>query len=154
MKKYIFIVLSLMFLCGNVVYATSYDKSIRKEAKKLQKEGWKPLPNAISLEEQLKLSFDMEYAIDSLVNCIYIFGTAESKPSPSVPIAEQVATEKARAQLSAWEANGIDVFSTQRGDLHYNIELKGEVIPVMAMYKQLPEGVVVLIKLASKYDYK
>lgn len=60
-----------MFLCGNVVYATFYERSIRKEVKKLPKEGWKPLPNAISLEEQLKLSYDMLYKHDSLTNPIY-----------------------------------------------------------------------------------
>ena len=54
------------------------DKNIRKEAKRLKKEGWQVKPGALPLEKQLERSYLMQYEFDSNLFPKYIMGEASS----------------------------------------------------------------------------
>ena len=53
-------------------------KTARKEAKKLQKEGWTPAPGALPLEKQLDHSYLMQMEYDSSMYPKYLMGEAMS----------------------------------------------------------------------------
>lgn len=57
---------------------TKVDKSIRKEAKRLAKEGWKVKPGAMPLEKQLERSYLMQCEFDETLFPKYIMGEASS----------------------------------------------------------------------------
>ena len=57
---------------------TKVDRSIRKEAKRLAKEGWKVKPGAMPLEKQLERSYLMQYEFDENLLPKYIMGEATS----------------------------------------------------------------------------
>lgn len=54
------------------------DKSIRKEAKRLSKEGWQVNPGSLPLEKQLERSYLMQYEFDENLLPKYIMGEATS----------------------------------------------------------------------------
>jgi len=54
------------------------DKSVKKEAKRLAKEGWEVKPGALPLEKQLERSFLMQYEYDDNLFPKYIIGEASS----------------------------------------------------------------------------
>ena len=57
---------------------TKVDKSIRKEAKRLAKEGWQVNPGSLPLEKQLERSYLMQYEFDENLLPKYIMGEATS----------------------------------------------------------------------------
>lgn len=57
---------------------TKVDKSIRKEAKRLSKEGWQVNPGSLPLEKQLERSYLMQYEFDENLLPKYIMGEATS----------------------------------------------------------------------------
>ena len=54
------------------------DKSVKKEAKRLTKEGWNVKPGALPLEKQLERSYLMQYEYDENLFPKYIMGEASS----------------------------------------------------------------------------
>jgi hypothetical protein len=54
------------------------DKSVKKEAKRLKKEGWVVAPGSLPLEKQLDRSFTMEYEYDESLYPKYIMANAQS----------------------------------------------------------------------------
>ena len=54
------------------------DKTVAKEAKKLEKDGWKVRPGALPLEKQLEKSYMMQYEYDEDLYPKYIMGEATS----------------------------------------------------------------------------
>lgn len=54
------------------------DKTVKKEAKTLAKEGWKAAPGALPLEKQLERSYKMQYEIDEYGFPAFILGDAQS----------------------------------------------------------------------------
>jgi hypothetical protein len=54
------------------------DKSVKKEAKRLKKEGWVVAPGSLPLEKQLERSFTMEYEFDENLYPKYIMANAQS----------------------------------------------------------------------------
>lgn len=54
------------------------DKSVKKEAKRLQKDGWVVSPGALPLEKQLERSYLMELEFDADLFPKYIMGSAQS----------------------------------------------------------------------------
>lgn len=54
------------------------DKNVKKEAKRLQKEGWLVSPGALPLEKQLERSYLMEYEYDADMYPKYIMANAQS----------------------------------------------------------------------------
>ena len=54
------------------------DKSVKKEAKRLAKEGWEVKPGALPLEKQLERAYLMQYEYDDNLFPKYIIGEASS----------------------------------------------------------------------------
>ena len=54
------------------------DRSVKKEAKRLAKEGWQVKPGALPLEKQLERSYLMQYEYDENLFPKYIMGEASS----------------------------------------------------------------------------
>lgn len=54
------------------------DNTVAKEAKRLEKEGWKVRPGALPLEKQLEKSYVMQYEYDEDLYPKYIIGEATS----------------------------------------------------------------------------
>ena len=54
------------------------DKSVKKEARRLAKEGWGAKPGALPLEKQLERSYLMQYEYDESMFPKYIMGEASS----------------------------------------------------------------------------
>ena len=99
MKKILMIAMSLIIACG-ATYAQDakeimkerktiqkmakkeltdkVDKVIKKEAKRLKKEGWVVSPGALPLEKQLERSYLMEFEYDDALFPKYIMANAQS----------------------------------------------------------------------------
>jgi len=54
------------------------DKAVKKEAKRLKKEGWMPAAGSLPIEKQLERSYMMEYEFDEDLYPKYIMGSAQS----------------------------------------------------------------------------
>lgn len=100
MKKFIIVAISLIIACGSSFAETDVkeireerqeirklakkelsarvDKTTKKEAKRLKKEGWVVSPGALPLEKQLERSFLMEYEYDENLYPKYIMANAQS----------------------------------------------------------------------------
>ena len=74
-------------------------KAARKEAKKLQKEGWTIAPGALPLEKQLDKSYIMQYEYDEEMYPKYIMGEAMSIGS-NYDAAKMQALELAKQNLA------------------------------------------------------
>jgi hypothetical protein len=129
------------------------DKSVKKEAKRLTKEGWNVKPGALPLEKQLERSFLMQYEYDDNLFPKYIMGEASSvgenydaakTAATSLAItnlAGQIQTEVtalventvANKQLSAEEAASItETVMSSKNLISQSI---GRTIPVMECYR-------------------
>ena len=99
MKKVLFVVLVILLACSagfsqdaNAIrqerqaikkmvkaeLTAKVDKTTKKEAKRLKKEGWVVTPGALPLEKQLERSYAMEYAYDENMFPKYIIANAQS----------------------------------------------------------------------------
>ena len=70
-----------VFMVLGATMALAADKNERlaaKEAKKLEKEGWKVRPGAFPLEEQLLKSYELQSKTDEDMYSVYIMGEATS----------------------------------------------------------------------------
>ncbi|MBP5339546.1 MAG: hypothetical protein J6Z14_09665 [Prevotella sp.] len=94
----------LTLVCTTTAFAGQTDepvsKETKKEAKKMEKEGWKPLPLAKPIAEQLQRSADLrkERLSDHLPR--YFIATGAAKAG-SIDIAKTLATERAKQELAA-----------------------------------------------------
>lgn len=75
------------------------DKSVKKEAKRLAKEGWNVKPGALPLEKQLERSYLMQYEYDDNLFPKYIMGEASSV-GENYDAAKTVATSLAITNLA------------------------------------------------------
>ena len=79
MKKMIQMMMCLFLLSmGTPAVAQEITKEVKKEAKRLKKEGWNVVPGALPMETQLAKSFKMQAETDSHVQPKYVFGEAQS----------------------------------------------------------------------------
>ena len=62
------------------------DKTTKKEAKRLKKEGWVVSPGALPLEKQLERSYLMEFEYDENLFPKYIMANAQSIGVKSLPL--------------------------------------------------------------------
>ena len=100
MKRVIIIFILGFFCIGQIDAYTKYPKDVRKECKKLRKEGWKTFPGSKSMEEQIGQSWLMEYEYDTLTKKPkYVSWGAISDTMSSISMAEQIAYERAKFQL-------------------------------------------------------
>lgn len=74
------------------------DKAARKEAKKVEKEGWHAFPGSLPIEKQLDRSYLMEYDIDEYGQQKFIFGMGLST-SNNLDAAKIQALEMAKIDL-------------------------------------------------------
>lgn len=129
------------------------DKAVKKEAKRLAKEGWQVKPGALPLEKQLERSYLMQYEYDESLFPKYIMGEASSvgenydaakTTALSLAItnlAGQIQTEVtalventvANRQLSAEEAASI--VETVQASKNLISQSIGRTIPVMECYR-------------------
>lgn len=129
------------------------DKSVKKEAKRLAKEGWGVKPGALPLEKQLERSYLMQYEYDENLFPKYIMGEASSigenydaakTAAISLAItnlAGQIQTEVtalventvANRQLSAEDAASIS--ETVMASKNLISQSIGRTIPVMECYR-------------------
>ena len=129
------------------------DKSVKKEARRLAKEGWGAKPGALPLEKQLERSYLMQYEYDESMFPKYIMGEASSvgenydaakTAATSLAItnlAGQIQTEVtalventvANRQLSAEDAASIT--ETVMASKNLISQSIGRVIPVVEVYR-------------------
>ena len=129
------------------------DKSVKKEARRLAKEGWRVKPVALPLEKQLERSYLMQYEYDESMFPKYIMGEASSvgenydaakTAATSLAItnlAGQIQTEVtalientvANRQLSAEDAASIT--ETVMASKNLISQSIGRVIPVVEVYR-------------------
>lgn len=177
MKKLMMVAMALIVACGTVMAADKseqkeirkerqeirklakkelnerVDKVVKKEAKRLKKEGWEVKPGALPLEKQLEKAFLMQYEYDEDLFPKYLMGEASSvgenydaakTAALSLAItnlAGQIQTEVtalventvANRQLSANEAASIT--ETVQASKNLISQSIGRVIPVMEAYR-------------------
>ena len=78
------------------------DKTTKKEAKRLKKEGWVVSPGALPMERQLERSYLMEYEFDENLFPKYIMANAQSigeNYDAAKPAAMSLATENLAGQI-------------------------------------------------------
>ena len=99
MKKLFMVAMALIVACGAIVAQNAkelrkereeirklaktelrqkVDKSVKKEAKRLTKEGWSVKPGALPMEKQLERAFLLQYEYDENLFPKYIMGEASS----------------------------------------------------------------------------
>ena len=94
----------LITLFANVAYARQdgepVSKEIKKEAKQMEKEGWKPLPLANPIVEQLQKTAELRKVRLNDLMPRYFIATGAAKAG-SIDIAKTLATERAKQELAA-----------------------------------------------------
>lgn len=146
-------------------------KDARKEAKKLQKEGWTTAPGALPIEKQLDKSYNMQYEFDENQFPKYIMGEAMSIAEnydaakmqalelAKQNLAGQIQTEVtvliensvANSQLAAEQAASItESVSASKNIISQSI---GRVIPVVEVYRtKTNKNKEVLVRIAYNSD--
>ncbi len=134
------------------------DKKAKKEAKKLQKEGWKVAPGALPLEKQLDRSYKMQLQEDENFFPLFIMGEATSIGGnydaakmqavnlAKVQLAGNIQTEitglvessVGNEQLSQEEAESIT--TTTMGSVSKIAQNIGRVITVVEVYRDTKSG--------------
>lgn len=130
-------------------------KSARKEAKKLQKEGWQTAPGALPIDKQLDKSYNMQYEYDELGYPKYLMGEAMSigenydgAKMQALELAKQnlagqiqteitalVENQVSNQQLSAEEA--ATVTKSVMASKNLISQSIGRILPVMEVYRTL-----------------
>lgn len=177
MKRFFLVVITVM-MCGATIFAQSYEdirrereiirkmskselndkasKEAKKEAKRLNKEGWLAAPGALPIERQLDRSYMMQMEYDEDMFPKYIMGeamslganydaaklqaTAIAKQNIAEKIQSEVAalitTEAANEQISEDEVNSfVKTVNASKQIISQNI---GRVVDVIEIYRIVP----------------
>lgn len=177
MKRFFLVVITAM-MCGATLFAQSYEdirrerevirkmskselnekasKEAKKEAKRLNKEGWLAAPGALPIERQLDRSYMMQMEYDEDMFPKYIMGEAMSLGSnydaaklQATAIAKQniaekiqsevaalITTEAANEQISEDEVNSfVKTVNASKQIISQNI---GRVVDVIEIYRIVP----------------
>lgn len=130
-------------------------KAARKEAKKLQKEGWQTAPGALPIDKQLDKSYNMQYEYDESGYPKYLMGEAMSigenydgAKMQALELAKQnlagqiqteitalVENQVSNQQLSAEEA--ATVTKSVMASKNLISQSMGRILPVMEVYRTL-----------------
>lgn len=145
-------------------------KTARKEAEKLEKEGWKVTPGALPIERQLDRSYNMQYEYNEDLMPKYIMSEAMSTGSAydaakmqattlaKQDLAGKIATEISALveskvennQLSNEEAQSlIQAVTTGQQLISQSI---GRVLTVMEVYRDKGKNKEVLVRVAYRTD--
>ena len=134
MKKFLLIVLALA-VCVTTVEAQSskeaikdqravlrqttkdlekkVSKTVRKEAKKLQKQGWTVAPGYLPMEKQLERVYSMQYVLNEDGSSKYIVGTGESI-GENYDAAHMQAVELAKMDLAGKVSSNVSALIDQK----------------------------------------
>lgn len=129
-------------------------KIVKKEAKALKKEGWKPAPGALPIEKQLERSYKLQYEFDEYGYPLYIYGDAQSTGA-SVDGAMMAATTNATTNLAGniqtevvaliensvankqlGHGEAVSIAETVMGNTNIIADKIGRVIPVIKLYRE------------------
>lgn len=133
-------------------------KDARKEAKRLEKEGWKAAPGAMPLEKQLDRSYLMMSEFDSNYQLKYftaeamsVGATFDAAKLQATELAKQnlagqiqteatalIENEVSNQQLDPGEA--VSVTETLSKSKAFSSQTLGRTIPVVEVYRDLPNG--------------
>ena len=146
-------------------------KAARKEAKKLQKEGWTTAPGALPLDKQLDRSYMMQYEYDSDMYPKYIMGEAmsvggnyDAAKMQALELAKQNLAGQIQTEVTALIENTVANKQMDEGDaasITQSISAAknlisqsiGRTIPVVEAYRILPnKNKEVLVRIAYKSD--
>lgn len=133
-------------------------KDAKKEAKRMQKEGWKPMPGKLPIARQLELVYNRQYELDDQGRVKYIYGTASASGN-SIGSAQRTADAQARSQIAASMGTSItalidikidnkEISTTEAATLHETAEKckqifsqnLGQTTTVLEVYRELPNG--------------
>lgn len=145
-------------------------KAARKDAKKLQKEGWQTTPGALPIDKQLDRSFKMQFEYDEnqypkyiMAEAMSIGGNYDAAKMQALELAKQnlagqVQTEitaliestVANQQMEAGQAASI----TQTVSASKNLisQSLGRVMPVVEVYRDVNKNKEVLVRIAYNSD--
>ena len=146
-------------------------KAARKEAKKLQKEGWTTAPGALPLDKQLDRSYMMQYEYDSDMYPKYIMGEAmsvggnyDAAKMQALELAKQNLAGQIQTEVTALIENTVANKQMDEGDaasITQSISAAknlisqsiGRTIPVVEAYRVLPnKNKEVLVRIAYNSD--
>ena len=187
MKKYL-LILAAIILCGNLaaqdnkqaykdqqkaskrtreVRMEKAGKDASKEAKKLTKEGWKPMPGKLPLDKQIDKALSMQVELDDEGDLKYIYAvslatagsTAAGQMAASAAAREQIASQMGVSltalldnrmetnQISVTEAETISEVA-QKGKQIFSQDL-GRTENILEAYRVLPnKNVEVMVGIA------
>lgn len=137
--------------------SSKVDKSVKKAAKKLSKDGWQVAPGALPIEKQLERSYKMQYEFDEYGFPVYIIGTAQTVGGnydaakmqainlAKIQLAGNIQTEVAglienavgNNQLNQDEA--VSTTESVMGAVNSIAQNIGRVITVVEVYRDLPQ---------------
>lgn len=146
-------------------------KTVRKEAKKLEKEGWTTVPGALPLYKQLDKSYMMQYEYDSDMYPKFIMGEAmsvggnyDAAKMQALELAKQNLAGQIQTEVTALIENTVANKQMDEGDaasITQSISAAknlisqsiGRTIPVVEAYRVLPnKNKEVLVRIAYNSD--
>lgn len=146
-------------------------KAARKEAKKLQREGWTTAPGALPLDKQLDRSYMMQYEYDADMYPKYIMGEAmsvggnyDAAKMQALELAKQNLAGQIQTEVTALIENTVANKQMDEGDaasITQSISAAknlisqsiGRTIPVVEAYRILPnKNKEVLVRIAYNSD--
>lgn len=134
------------------------DKSARKAAKQLAKEGWKVMPGQLPMDKQLDRSYRMQYEIGQDGFNSFIFGDASSigenydgAKASALALAKQNLAGNIQTSVTAIIKNKVDNAQLKANEAatvtkslstgkEFISQKLGRTIPVTEMYRDLPNG--------------
>ena len=166
MKK-LFLLLGVALLATTPMYAqelsqkkttsnqtTNLSKAVKKEAKKLAKEGWRVVNGLPSLEMQLKRCYEEYMELDDNLLPKYIFGNATSRGS-GYNIAKFSALAFAECDLARQIESQRAISASDAAAVFEIVDVNiGKTTPIMEYYRILKnKDVEVCIRLAYNVKY-
>ena len=146
-------------------------KAARKEAKKLQKEGWTTAPGALPIEKQLDKSYLMQYEFDEDMYPKYIMGEAmsvggnyDAAKMQALELAKQNLAGQIQTEVTALIENTVaneQMEAEQAASITRSVMASknlisqsiGRTVPVMELYRTLSnKNKEVLVRIAYNSD--
>lgn len=133
-------------------------KDAKKEAKRMEKEGWKPMPGKLPIARQLDRVYNYQYELDEKGSVKYIYGTGTATAN-TVGAAQITANTQAREQIASNMGTSVtslidnavknqQISTSEAATLHETADKSkqifsqnlGQSTPVLEIYRELPNG--------------
>lgn len=112
-------------------------KTVKKEAKRLSKEGWQVVPGHLPLEKQLEKLYSVQYEVDEDLNPKYILGEAQSI-GENFDAAKFQAIELAKIDLAGQvESEIVGIVETNIGNEQLSPEQASSITSTVAGIKDI-----------------